>query len=156
MSACRPARHAATIRRAALSPARADRIDRPVDLRFLAVDGGMGTRRWSFHGIVRSGRGERGAGEWGVAALVPKAPPIMDMCEAPMPCIPPIPTRSNAAVAIRLTPMTTQTTQRLFMTLLLICSFELQNLGDAEMRLRHNSDALRDLFGSTARGEFPR
>jgi hypothetical protein len=57
-----------------------------------------------------------------------------------MPCIPPIPTRSNAAVAIRLTPMTTQTTQRLFMTLLLICSFELQNLGDAEMRLRHNSD----------------
>ena len=76
MSACRPARHTATIRRAALSPARADRIDRPVDLRFLAVDGGMGTRRWSFHGIVRSGRGERGAGEWSVAALVPKAPLI--------------------------------------------------------------------------------
>jgi hypothetical protein len=41
MSACRPARHTATIRRAALSPARADRIDHPVDLRFLAVDGGM-------------------------------------------------------------------------------------------------------------------
>ena len=42
------------------------------------------------------------------------------------------------------------------MTLLLICSLELRNLGDAEVRRGSggNLDALRDLFGSIERASF--
>ena len=46
--------------------------------------------------------------------------------------------------------------KRLFMTLLLICSLKLRNLGDAEVRRGSggNLDALRDLFGSIERASF--
>jgi len=47
----------------------------------------------------------------GVAALIPKAPQVTEVFEAPMLCIrsiPLIPPRANAAVAVRVTPMTTQ------------------------------------------------
>jgi len=42
------------------------------------------------------------------------------------------------------------------MTLLLICSLELRNLGDAEVRRGSggNLNALRDLFGSIERASF--
>jgi len=96
-------------RRTAVSAARADRIDRPVDLRFLAVDGGIGAKQRSFHGIARAGRGERVASEMvpGVAALIPKAQPVTDVFEAPMLCIPsipPIPLRANAGAIGHPTP----------------------------------------------------
>jgi len=95
-------------RRTALSAARAGRIVRPADLRFLAIDGGIGAKQRSFHGIARAGRGERVASE-----MVPgvKAPQVTEVFEAPMLCIrsiPLIPPRANAAVAVRVTPMTTQ------------------------------------------------
>jgi hypothetical protein len=49
----------------------------------------------------------------GAAALVPKAPPVTDMCD-PMP-----PPRANAAVVERLTQRATQRTESFFMPRLL-------------------------------------
>jgi hypothetical protein len=41
------------------STASADRVDHRIDLRFLAVDGGVGAKQRSFHGLSNAGRGKR-------------------------------------------------------------------------------------------------
>lgn len=67
----------------------------------------------------------------GAAALVPNAPPVMDMCDGPMPP----PPRAYAALEM---PMltATQRMQSVFMTPLLISLSELRNLGDGDVRRR--------------------
>src|ERR1700754_3851430 len=61
----------------------------------------------------------------GAAAVVPNAPPIMDIpvipiWEDPMPCAPPVPPRANAAVVERPTQRTIQRTESLLMPRLLV------------------------------------
>src|SRR4029077_14229799 len=63
----------------------------------------------------------------GAAALVPNAPPVMDMCDDPMP------PRAYAALEMPIL-IATQRMQSLFMTRLLISLSELRNLGDADVR----------------------
>src|SRR5437588_5166207 len=56
----------------------------------------------------------------GAAAVVPKAPPIIDIWDDPMPCAPPMPPRANAAVVERPTQRAMQKTKSFVMSTLLV------------------------------------
>jgi hypothetical protein len=103
--------------RAPWSTALANRPHHLFDLRFFAVDRGIGAKQWPFHGARPMPDDESAVPDElvpGAAALVPRAPPVAAIWCDPMP-----PPRPNAAVAERLTQRATQRTESFFMPRLL-------------------------------------